>query len=70
MNWLKKIFLFDKPVLIRVWQLTAILAVLYYIIKSEFNLAFHQSNELDLITLAYGAGSLAILLMIYGFDWD
>lgn len=69
MHWIKKLLLTDKPLWIRIWLYTALLAIFYYVIKSEFHLALHKSSEADLIIMAYGSGSVGLLLLIYGFDW-
>jgi len=67
-NIWNKISLEGKPKLVRIWLLTARLSVLYYLIKNYF--VPEQIEMLpDFAIFAYGAGSLGILLLIYGFDW-
>ncbi len=67
-NWKKLLFL-DKSWPMRIWMWSAVLCLLYYLIKFELpgNVAM---SEWDLYIVAYGMGSLAIYLLIFGFDWS
>jgi hypothetical protein len=49
-------------------MLTGIAAAAYYIIKSSFYPA-EQQTVWDLYLAAYGLGTIALYVLIYGFDW-
>jgi len=48
---------------------TAILCVLFYLIKFSI-VSDPVPTVFDMILMAYGLGSIAIYVLIYGFDWS
>lgn len=69
---LKKIFstvlFMDKPPLVRIWMWSAILCLIYYLFVALTTNQYVQ-NEWDIYIMAYGLGSTAMYVLIYGFDW-
>jgi len=48
---------------------SAILCVIFYLIKFGIGTA-PVPTELDMILMAYGLGSIAVFVLIFGFDWS
>ena len=64
-----RILLFlNRPPGVRIWVWTAIVATAYPILNALFRGA-QNTGTMDALFMAYGIGSLAIYLLIYGFDW-
>lgn len=53
----------------KLWLWSAMACVAYLLVKS-YIVPPSATNITDLILMAYGAGSLALYLLIYGFDWS
>ena len=67
-HWKKLLFL-HKSWIIRIWMWSAIGCVIFYLIK--FSIIENAVPSLvDMSLMAYGIGSLAIYVLIYGFDWS
>jgi len=70
LNKFLKQFLFPgKPLPLKIWLWSAMACVAFLLVKS-FIVPASESNVFDLALMAYGAGSLALYLLIYGFDWS
>ena len=67
-NILRKVLFMDKPVLVRVWLWSAILCLIYYLFVAVTTNQYIQ-NVRDIYIMAYGLASMAVYLLIYGFDW-
>lgn len=65
--WKKATFA-HRPLLVRLWILSGVLAILYYIFRSNLFPADHITT-MNISILAYGMGSLALYLLIYEFKW-
>jgi hypothetical protein len=63
-NWI----LWHRPLPVRLWMWTAILALGYSVAK-KLVLTAPQTGLFDTVIMAYGMASLAIYVLIYGFDW-
>lgn len=63
-NWL----LLHRPLPIRLWMWTAIPALGYSVFK-KLVLSASQTGLFDTVIMAYGMASLAIYVLVYGFDW-
>jgi hypothetical protein len=64
----KKITFAHRPLWVRIWIFSGVLAILYYIIVSNTYPAGRLTVR-DMAILAYGMGSLALYLLIYEFKW-
>jgi hypothetical protein len=67
-NW-KKLFLLDKSWPMRIWMWSAILCVIFYLIKFSW-IENPVPTVVDMSLMAYGLGSVAIYVLIFGFDWS
>ncbi|MCK5101659.1 MAG: hypothetical protein KAR17_02550 [Cyclobacteriaceae bacterium] len=67
-NWKKLLFL-NKSWPIRIWMWSAIISMIFYLVK--FSIITNPiPTELDMIFMTYGLGSIAIYVLIFGFDWS
>jgi hypothetical protein len=66
---LKKLFFLNQKWPIRIWIWSAIACVIFYLAKFTF-IAEPVPTELDMILMAYGVGSIAVYVLIFGFDWS
>lgn len=67
-NIWNKILFSDRPLWVRIWIISGILCAAFYIAKSSFFPAKAQT-ELDMYIATFGLGSIALYVLIYGFDW-
>lgn len=67
-KYLKILLFFDKPLPVRVWMWTAIMALLYYL-AAALAKGRYLTDVIDIYVMAYGLFSVAIYMLIYGFDW-
>jgi hypothetical protein len=64
-----RILLFrNRPLGVRIWIWTALVATAYPLLNALFR-GEQNAGTMDAVFMAYGIGSLAIYLFIYGFDW-
>ena len=66
-SW-KKLFFLNVSWPIRIWMWSAVICIFFYLVKFTF-VANPIPTELDMILMAYGLGSIAVYVLIFGFDW-
>ena len=64
----KYLFLKHKPWWVKLWFFSGLAALLYYLLKSYFT-EMTKLNTADAIIMGYGMFSLALFVLIYGFNW-
>lgn len=67
-NFWKKITFAHRPLWVRIWIFSSLMAMTYYVIVSNINPVGRLTVK-DISILAYGMGSLALYLLIYEFKW-
>jgi hypothetical protein len=67
-NPLKSLLFSDKPLAVRIWMWTAILALLYYLTAALVKGRYLQDVR-DIYVMAYGLFSVAVYLLVFAFDW-
>ncbi len=64
----RKVTFAHRPLMVRLWILSGVMAMLYYIYRSNLFPA-GRLTTLDISILAFGMGSLALYILIYEFKW-
>jgi hypothetical protein len=66
---LKELLFLKRSWPIRIWMWVAILSLIVFLTKHM--LSFSGLNALfEMVLLAFGLGSLAMYVLVYGFDWS
>jgi hypothetical protein len=66
---LKELLFLKRSWPIRIWMWAAILSLIVFLTKHMLSLS--GLNALfEMVLLAFGLGSLAMYVLVYGFDWS
>jgi hypothetical protein len=66
---IKDLLFFNRPWPIRIWMWSAVACFIFYLIKYSL-VDVPQVTMVDTVLMTYGIGSLAIYVLIFGFDWS